>query len=140
MDNVHGVDIDSSNPIHHAFEFVDDVVKVEIFTLHSALCRGDLFATDFVPATVDCVEETLGKVGTGAEELHLLSHQHGGHTTSNGSIISPRATHDLITFELDGTGVDRYLGNKVAKRLWQTWRIPDREVGLRSGTQIVKSL
>src|SRR5258708_34108573 len=79
MDNVHGIDIDSGKPIHHAFKPADNIVKIEIFALHSAPSGSDLFATDFVPPAVDCIEEALGKVGAGSEELHLFSHQHGRH-------------------------------------------------------------
>src|SRR3954469_5946667 len=140
MNNVHGIDIDSGKPIHHAFKPADNVIKIEVFSLHSAACGSDLFATDFVPAAVDRIEETLGNVGAGAEELHLFSHCHWRYTTGDGSVIAPGAAHDFITFELDGTGIDRYLGSEVAEGIREAWGIPDRQIGFRSRAQIVESL
>src|SRR5204863_913166 len=92
----------------------------------------------FVPATVDGIEEALPKVGSCAEELHLLSHQHRGHATSDCTVISPGATHDFVAFELDGTRVDCHLGGETTEGIGHPRGIPDRQIRLRSGAEIVK--
>src|SRR5258706_12334979 len=93
MNDVHGIDIDTREPIHHLFELVDHIVKLKVLTLNSAVRRTYLLACEFVPAAVDGIEEALGEVGSGTEELHLLPYQHRGHATSDGSVISPHPAH-----------------------------------------------
>ena len=76
--------------------------------------RTDLLAADFVPAAVDRIEQTLGQVGSRAEELHLLADQHRRHTAGDGAVVAPGAAHDLVAFELNRAGVDRHLCREIA--------------------------
>jgi hypothetical protein len=76
VDDVHGVHVDAGEPVHHPFEPADDVVEIEHVTLHGPERRADLLAADLVASPVDRVEQTLGEVGPGAEELHLLADAH----------------------------------------------------------------
>ena len=100
MDDVHGIDIHAGQPLHHCFKLVEHIVVGEIFTRDRSLLGRYLIAGDLVAAAIDSIEQTLGEVGTRAEELHLLAHQHRRHTTSDRAIIAPGAAHDVVTFEL----------------------------------------
>ena len=72
--------------------------------------------------------KTFGQVGPGAEELHLLAQQHGRDTTGNGAVVSPGSAHDFVAFELNGAGVDGYLGGKA----------PETVTGKRGEYQMVR--
>ena len=72
VDDVHGIDINVGEPVHHTFEIVDNIVKVKVFSLDRSPGRSDLVASDFIPATVDCIKQAFGEIRTGAEKLHLF--------------------------------------------------------------------
>src|SRR5262245_36197714 len=106
VNDVHSVDIDIGKPVHHLFVFLDHVIKSEHFAIDPTHGWTHLIPTDLVPASINGVEQTLGQVGSSAEKLHLLSHQHRGHTTGNGPVVAPSAAHHFVAFELKGTSVD----------------------------------
>src|SRR5262245_45364626 len=119
MDDVHRVDIHARQPIHHSFVLVDDVVELEIVALHCVERWTHLLAADFIPASVDRIEQTLGEVSPGAEELHLLADEHGRNTTGDGAIVSPTTAHDFVALELKSAGVNCDPGSKPAEVLRQ---------------------
>ena len=76
VDDVHRVDVNTGEPLHHALELRQHVVEIEVFALDCAVLRTYLFACDFVAAAVDRIEKALGEVRARPEELHLFAHQH----------------------------------------------------------------
>src|SRR5262245_57914412 len=115
MDDVHRIDIHTCQPVHHSFELAEHIIEIKIVALNCCVSRPNLFAGNLVAAAVNCIEKTLRKVRASAEELHLLAHEHWGYAARDGSIVSPSLTHDLVTFELDGTRVDRYSRDEAAE-------------------------
>src|SRR6266850_439190 len=77
VNDVHGIDVNASKPLHQLFEPADNIVEIKVLALDGADCWTHLLACDFVAATVDCIEKAFGKIGAGAEELHLFAHEHG---------------------------------------------------------------
>ena len=100
MNDVHGVDVNAGQPLHHSFELVDDIIEIQIFTLDGLARRAHLFAGQFIPTAVDGVKQALGQIGARAKELHLFAHQHWRNTTRDRSIISPRACALLRRFRI----------------------------------------
>src|SRR6185437_11381780 len=74
---VHGVDVDASEPSHHLLELVYHVIEVKVLAHYGNILRPHLLPCNFVPATVDGIQEALGQIRSRAEELHLLSQKHG---------------------------------------------------------------
>src|SRR5688572_6114476 len=140
MDDVHRVDIHDGQPLHHKIKFRGDVIELEVVSRDRFNRRSDLFAANFVPSAVDGVEKTFGEIGARAEKLHLLSDEHRRDTTGNRSIIAPCATHQLIAFKLDRTGLDSDLRAVPPKVIGKPRSVPDGEIWLWSrakGTQSV---
>ena len=77
MDDIHGIDVDTGQPVHHLLELADHVIEVEELATNSTDRGPDLFTCKFVSPTVNRIEEAFGQIGSGAEELHLFSHEHG---------------------------------------------------------------
>src|SRR5262249_19250564 len=86
------------------------------------------------------VEQTLGEISARAEELHLLAYQHRRYTARYGSVIAPRPAHDFIAFKLNGACIDGHLSGKAPELIGQPRRVPDRQIGLRRGSEVVESL
>jgi hypothetical protein len=106
VDHVHGVDIHFSQPFHHALELRCHVFKIEVVALDWVDFRPDLLAADLVAAAVDGVEKAFGEVRAGAEELHLLAHEHWRNTAGNCAVIAPRAAHGRVALELQRAGIN----------------------------------
>src|ERR1051326_7792079 len=94
VNDVHRIDVDFTQPIHHSVKSLQDMIKIEVVTGHRSNCRPNLVAADFVSAAIDGIEETLCQVGASAKELHLFSNQHWRHAARNGSVVSPGGSHD----------------------------------------------
>ena len=138
VDDVHGVDVDVGEPVHHPLVSAEHVVELQELALHR-LGRGpDLFAGDLIASAVDRVEQAFREVGPGAEELHLLADHHRRHAAGDGPVVAPGAAHDLVAFELQRAGVDGHPGRKAPEPVRQARGIPDRQVGFRGGTEVVE--
>ena len=74
VDDVHGVDVHTSEPIHHLFEPAEHVMEVKVLALHAVDLRSHLLACDFISAAVDGIQQTFGEVCPRAKKLHLLAH------------------------------------------------------------------
>ncbi len=120
VNNVHGIHVHAGQPIHHLFIADQHIIEVEILALDGFVCRSNLFAGELISTAIDCIQQALGEIRAGAKKLHLLANQHWRDTTRNGAIIAPCAAHDLVAFELNGTRINRYLGNKTAESSGQT--------------------
>lgn len=74
VDAVHGVCVESGDPFHGLGEVSLDLLEVErglVVTLDSGEVWSDLDSEDLIDTLVDGVEEQLGEVGAGSEELHV---------------------------------------------------------------------
>ena len=89
-----------------------------------------------VHTAVDGVQQALGQVGPGAEELHLLAHGHGGHTAGDAVVVPVQGAHHVVVLVLDGVGGDAHLGAVVLPGLGQVLAPQHGEVGLGSGAQV----
>src|ERR1051325_4134478 len=140
VDDIHGVDVDAREPLHHSFKPVNAIIEVKVLSLDRADVWANLLACDLIAASVDGIEKTLGEVGPRAEELHLFADLHGRDTTCDGPVIAQRAAHDLVVFELNGAGVYRHARGEAAKPFGQARVIPDGQVRLRGWAQVVERL
>src|SRR4051812_45552430 len=125
MDDIHGVDVNAGQPVHHLHEPVEHVVEVQVLSFNGSESRADLRARDLVPPSIDCVQKTLRKIGSRAEELHLFAKQHWGNTARYGAVIPPSAAHDLVAFKLNGAAIDGNFGGETPESIRQPWRIPN---------------
>ena len=140
VDDVHGTHVHPREPVHHLFEAHQDVVEVEDVPCHRGEGRRDLFAAHLISAAVDRIEQALGEVGASAKELHLLAHDHWRHAAGDGAVVTQGAAHQLVALELDRTRVDGDLRGKPAEAVGHPRRVPDREVRLGRGPEIVERL
>src|SRR5688572_2520502 len=101
VDDIHGVCVNASEPLHHCFELTGDIVEIETLAAHRRAGRSYLLACDFVPPAIDGVEEALREVGAGAEQLHLRARFRWRDTTHKGAIIAPGQAQYLIVFKME---------------------------------------
>src|SRR5205814_1494303 len=104
---------------------------LEIVALNRVDLWPDLLAANFVAPAVDGIEKTLCEIRARAEELHLLSHQHGRDAAGNRAIVAPRSTHERVAFKLQRARIDGDFRGKLAKVVRQTRRIPNRKIRFR---------
>src|SRR6202012_5128852 len=71
VDDVHRVHVNPGEPFHHRLEPAEDVVKIQVVAHDASKGGSHLFSGEFIPASVDCVQQTLGHVRPGPEKLHL---------------------------------------------------------------------
>src|SRR5262249_45495477 len=88
--------------------------------------------------SVDRVKQALGEIGARAEELHLLSHEHGRNAARNRAVVAPCAAHERIALELQRARVDRDLRREPAEVIRQSRRVPDSEVRFWRRSKIVE--
>jgi hypothetical protein len=102
--------------------------------------RGDLLAGHFVAAAVDGVQQRLGDVGAGAEELHVLADPHRGHAAGDRGVVSVRRAQQLVVLVLQCAGVQGNLGAEVFEAVGQPGRPQHGQVGLWGGAEVVEGL
>ena len=136
VDDVQGVDVEAGQPIHHHIELLHDLVIVQGAAPDGQQLRPYLVAADFIPTAVNGVEEALGQVGPGAEELHLLAHPHGGNTAGNGVVVAELLAHHVVALILDGGGLNGQPGAELLEILRQAGAPKHRHVGFRGGAQV----
>ena len=140
VDDVQGIDIYLGQPLHHIFVFVHYIVKIQIFRGYGAVLGAYLLAADFIHPAVDGVEQALGQVGPGAEELHFLADAHAGYTAGNGIIIAMGYPHQIIVLILDGGGLNGSLGTEPLKVLRKLCGPEYGQVRLRGSAQVLKGV
>ena len=110
VDDVHGLVIYTGDLYQYLF-----IVGHYFFELQRFACQyRDVFYHDsacvFATSSVDCQQQCFCKVGTGAEELNLLSDFLVRNTTSDTVIVRlADLTHQVIVFVLYGWSIDGYL-------------------------------
>ena len=140
VDDVDGVHVELSHIGQYLFIIGQHLGVVQHF-VHVVLDAGDDDAALlFIHAAVDGVQQTLGQVGPGAEELHLLAHRHGGHTAGDAVVVAVHGAHQLVALVLDGVGGDAHLGAVVLKALGQVLAPQNGEVGLGGSAQVGKGV
>ncbi len=140
LDEVEGVDVDASEPVHHEIEFVEDLIIIEVFGGNGGVFGADLLEALLVFATVYGVKEALGEVGPGAEELHFLAGLSRGDAAADGIVIGPDRAHHIIVLVLNGRGRDGDLGGVFLEGLGQTGAPENGEVRLRGGTHVLEGV
>ena len=130
VDDIQCVHIRPGQPVHHVLEALHHFLKIEDVGGDRRERGGDLFAADFVTATVDRVQQRLGKVDTSAKELHLLAGPHRRHTAGDRVVVAPILAHQVVVFILDRAGFDRLQGAVVLEALRQQVRPKHSQVRL----------
>ena len=140
VDQVQGVYIEPCQPLHSQIELLLDLVVVQVFGLNAAGVGGHLLLMLQVPAAIDGVQQGLGQVGTGAEELHFLAGLGCGDTAADGVVIAPDRTHNLVILILNGRGGHGDVGAVFLEVLRQPGSVQHGHIGLRGGAHVLQSV
>ena len=138
LDDVQRVHVDMREPVHHALILHDDVVVLEVFRADRAVGRADLHTALLVHTAVDCVEETLCKVRTRAEELHLLARLCRRHTAADRVVIAPLRLHHIVILVLNRARTDGDPRRVVLELLRQFRGVEDGEVRLGGRAHVLE--
>ena len=101
---------------------------------------GDLFARYFVAAAIDRVEQRLGEIDAGTEELHLLAEPHGRDAAGDAVVIAPERPHQIVVFVLQRGRVAADLDAVALEGGRHLVRPENRDVRLGRRTEIVKGV
>ena len=140
VDDVQRVHIHPGQPLHHVVEALHHVLVVQVLVGDGAEAGAHLLLADFVHAAVDGVQQALGQVGAGAEELHLLAHPHAGHAAGDGVVVAVGHPHQVVVLILDGAGGDAHLGAVALEGQGQPGGPEHGHVGFGSGAQVLQSV
>ena len=125
-------------PLHRGIELGHDVVVVEEIAGHRQ-CRGsNLVARYLVAAAIDGIEQRLGEVDAGAEELHLLAELHRRNTAGDGVVVAPERPHQIVVLVLQRGRVLADLDAVALEGGRHMARPENRDVRLRRRTEIVE--
>ena len=139
VDDVERRDVLGGQPVHEAVHPCHDSVVVQHLAGNRLGPGTDLHATGLVHAAVDGVQQRLGQVGAGTEELHLLADDHRADAAGNGIVVAVEVrAHQVVVLVLDGRGVDGDLGAEVLECLGQLLGPQHRDVGLRRRAHVVE--
>ncbi len=133
LDQVQHVDVQAGQPVQHLDILGQDLVIVQVLAGDGGVVGAALLMALLVHAAVDGVQQALGQIGAGTEELHLLAGLGGRHAAADGVIIAPDGLHDVIVLVLDRAGVDGHLGGVLLEVLGQGGGVEYGQVGLRAG-------
>ena len=124
VDCVECVYIQTSKPFKHDVVLVHYFVVVKVFACDWCHFRSNLYAwcktCFFVLTAVDCVEQSLCKVGACTEELHFLTSLCCRYAAADRVVITPNRAHDVVVLVLDRRCVNRNLCGIVAEVLRQS--------------------
>ena len=137
MDNVQGVHVNLRQPLHHILVPVHYLVVIQILGGDGAELGAHLLAADLVHAAVDGVEQALGQVGSGAEELHFLAYPHTGNAAGDGVIVAVGHPHQVVVLILDGGGLDGGLSAEALEIHGQSGGPEHGQVRLRGSAQVL---
>ncbi|MPN03328.1 hypothetical protein SDC9_150555 [bioreactor metagenome] len=101
VNDIQCINIQLSQPIAEDIKFTDNFIIIQIFTGNRGVFRSYLLAGFLIFTAVNRIEQGLGKISPGSEELHLFTNPHGGYATGNSVIIAVFQTHDIIILILD---------------------------------------
>ena len=121
-----------------------DLIVVEHLRRDGRVFRADLHVLAvlrqelLVLAAVDGVEQALGKVGTRAEELHLLARLRGGDAAADAVVIAPDRLHHIVVLVLDGGRRDGDAGGVFLEVVRQCRRVEHRQIRLRGRPHVLE--
>jgi hypothetical protein len=107
-----------------------NIVVVEQLHRYRRSRRCHLVAAYFISAAVDGVEQRLGEVHAGAEELHLLAESHRRDAAGDAVVVTPVGPHQVVVLVLDRRGVAADADAELLERRWQMLRPQHGHVGL----------
>ena len=136
LDQVEHVDIQPGQPVHHHIVLFHHLVVVEILAGDGGVGRAHLLVELFVHTAVDGVEQALGQVRPGAEELHLLAGLGGRDAAADGVVVPPDRLHHVVVFILDRAGLDGDGGGVFLEGLGQGAGVQHGQVGFRRGAHV----
>ncbi len=136
VDDVQRIDVSAGQPVEHVIEARHHFVVVEHVGRDRRERRSDLLAGHFVAAAVDRVEQRLGQIDAGAEELHLLAGTHRRNAAGDGVVVAPVLAHHIVVLVLDRAGLDRLLRAVVLEALRQQVRPEYGQVRFRRRAEI----
>ena len=138
VDAVQCGNILSGQPIHEFIHALEHGVVVQHFVFNRLGFRTDLVFGFFVHATVDCIQQGFGQVGTSTEELHVFTNYHRAHAAGNGVIVAVEVgAHQIVVFVLDRRSIDRHFGAKLFEALRQFFRPQYSDVRLGRRAHVV---
>ena len=137
---VQRVDVGLGQPVHHRVEAGVHVGVVEHVAGDGPDRRCDLDPGDLVPAAVDRVQQRLGQVHPGAEELHLLADRHRRHAAGDRRVVAALLGDQGVRLVLDGGGVDGHLRTEPLEPLGQPVTPEHGQVRLGCRAQVVEGL
>ena len=136
VDDIHRVGVQLCGIGQHLVVILPDLLIVQHLVGDGLDAGDDPGPGPLIHAAVDGVQQALGNVAPGPEELHLLPHRHGGHTAGNRVVISVHRAHDIIIFILNGVRGNGHLGAVALKALREMLGPEDGEVGLGRTAQV----
>ncbi len=89
---------------------------------------------------VDRVEQCLGEVDPGAEELHLLADLHGGDAAGDRGVVAEARAHQLVRLVLHRGGVDRHPRAELLEPPGKSRGPEDGHVRLGGRAEVVQGL
>ncbi len=126
LDQVQHIDVQASQPVQHLDILGQHLVVVQVLAGDGGVVGAALLVALLVHTAVDGVQQALGQVGAGTEELHLLAGLGGRHAAADGVIVAPDGLHHIVVLVLDGTGEDGDLGGVLLEALRAEQRSTER--------------
>ena len=140
LDQVQHIDVQASQPVQHLDILGQHLVVVQVLAGDGGIVGAALLVALLVHTAVDGVQQALGQVGAGTEELHLLAGLGGRHAAADGVVIAPHGLHHVVVLVLDAAGVDGHLGGVLFKGLRQGGGVQHRQVRLRGGAHVLQGV
>ena len=116
LNQIQNIHIQACQPVQHQIILVHDFIIVQVFRSDGSQLRTNLHMIAllvqelFILAAIDGIQQGLGKIGTGPEELHLFAGLGSRNAAADAVIIRPDRPHDIIVFILDRRCLDRDAG------------------------------
>ncbi len=105
VDSVQRVHVQVCQPFQHDVVLLHHLVVVQVLAGNRGDIRSDLHARGqaclLVAPAVDGVEQRLGKVRAGTEELHLFAGLGCGDAAADGVVVTPNRAHHVVVLVLD---------------------------------------
>ncbi len=138
VDTVHCMHVGAGQPLHGVVELLHDVVVVEEIAGNRQCLGGDLIAGYLIAAAIDRIEQRLGEIDAGAEELHLLAEPHGRDATGDSVVVAPERSHQIVVLVLQRGRVFADLNAVALKGGRHVVRPENRDVRFGRWTEIVE--
>ena len=101
LDEVQHVDVQAGQPVQHLDVLGQHLIVGQVLAGNGGVVGAALLVALLVHTAVDGVQQALGQVGAGTEELHLLAGLGGRHAAADGVVIAPHGLHHVVVLVLD---------------------------------------